>query len=69
MAKKQKSKTLRVKQVRSGIGYTVRTKNTLKALGFRKIGDIVEHQENDALLGMLDNVSHLVEIETVDEEK
>jgi len=25
--------------------------------------------ENDALLGMLDKVSHLVEIETVDEEK
>jgi hypothetical protein len=37
--------------------------------GFRKVGDVVEHQENDALLGMLDKVSHLVEIETVDEEK
>ncbi len=69
MAKKQTSKTLRIKQVKSGIGYTVRTKNTLKALGFRKVGDVVVHQENDALLGMLDKVSHLVEIETVDEEK
>jgi len=69
MAKKQTVKTLRIKQVRSGIGYTVRTKNTLKALGFRKIGDVVVHQENDALLGMLDKVSHLVEIETVNEEK
>lgn len=69
MAKKQTGKTLRIKQVKSGIGYTVRTKNTLKALGFRKVGDVVVHQENDALLGMLDKVSHLVEIETVDEEK
>ncbi len=69
MAKKETKKILRVKQVKSGIGYTVRTKNTLKALGFRKIGDVVEHQANDALLGMLDKVSHLVEIETVDEEK
>ncbi|HHX08536.1 MAG TPA: 50S ribosomal protein L30 [Chloroflexi bacterium] len=69
MAKKEKSKTLRVKQVKSGIGYPVRTKNTLKALGFRKVGDVVEHQANDALLGMLDKVSHLVEIETADEEK
>jgi len=39
MAKKQTVKTLRIKQVRSGIGYTVRTKNTLKALGFRKVGE------------------------------
>jgi len=69
MAKKETSKTLRVKQVKSGIGYPVRTKNTLKALGFRKVGDVVEHQANDALLGMLDKVSHLVEIETADEEK
>ncbi|MDD2523005.1 MAG: 50S ribosomal protein L30 [Anaerolineaceae bacterium] len=69
MAKKEKAKILRIKQVKSGIGYTVRTKNTLKALGFRNVGDVVEHQENDALLGMLDKVSHLVEIETVDEEK
>ena len=68
MAKK-KSKVLRIKQVKSGIGYTVRTKNTLKALGFRNVGDVVEHKESDALLGMLDKVSHLVEIETVDEEK
>jgi len=69
MAKKQTSKTLRIKQIKSGIGYPVRTKNTLKALGFRNVGDDVEHQENGALLGMLDKVSHLVEIETVDEEK
>ena len=69
MAKKQTSKTLRIKQIKSGIGYPVRTKSTLKALGFRNVGDVVEHQENGALLGMLDKVSHLVEIETVDEEK
>jgi hypothetical protein len=31
MAKKQAVKILRIKQVKSGIGYTVRTKNTLKA--------------------------------------
>ncbi len=68
MAKK-KDKILRVKQVKSGIGYTVRTKRTLKALGFRNVGDVVEHKENEALLGMLDKVSHLVVIETVDEEK
>ena len=68
MAKK-KDKILRVKQVKSGIGYIVRTKRTLKALGFRNVGDVVEHKESEALLGMLDKVSHLVEIETVDEEK
>lgn len=69
MAKLEKSKTLRVTQVKSGTGYTVRTKRTLKALGLGKIGAVIEHQENPALLGMLNKVSHLVEVETVEEEK
>lgn len=69
MAKLEKTKTLRVRQIKSGTGYTVRTKRTLKALGLGKIGAVIEHQENPALLGMLDKVSHLVEVETVEEEK
>jgi large subunit ribosomal protein L30 len=69
MAKIESSKTLRVRQIKSGTGYTVRTKRTLKALGLGKIGAVIEHQENPALLGMLDKVSHLVEVESVEEEK
>jgi large subunit ribosomal protein L30 len=68
MAKKQ-SKILRVKLVKSGIGYSVRTKRTLKALGFHNLNQVVEHEDNDALRGMLTKVSHLIEILPDTEEK
>ncbi len=68
MAKK-KSDTLRIKLVKSGIGYSVRTKRTLKALGFRNLNQVVEHQDNEAVRGMLTKVSHLVEILPDTEEK
>jgi len=57
MAKKQ-SNILRVKLVKSGIGYSVRTKRTLKALGFHNLNQVVEHEDNEALRGMLTKVSH-----------
>lgn len=68
MAKKQ-SKILRVKLVKSGIGFSVRTKRTLKALGFHNLNQVVEHEDNDALRGMLTKVSHLIEILPDTEEK
>jgi large subunit ribosomal protein L30 len=67
MAKKQ-SNILRVKLVKSGIGYSVRTKRTLKALGFHNLNQVVEHEDNDALRGMLTKVSHLIEIQPDTEE-
>jgi len=68
MAKKQ-SNILRVKLVKSGIGYSLRTKRTLKALGFRNLNQVVEHEDNEALRGMLTKVSHLIEILPDTEEK
>lgn len=69
MAKKPTKKMLRVKLVKSGIGYTVRTKRTLEALGFKRLQEQVEHEDTPAIRGMLDKVSHLVEIESTLEEK
>ncbi len=68
MAKKQ-AQILRIKLVKSGIGYTERTKRTLKALGFHGLNQVVEHEDSPALRGMLTKVSHLVEIESDTEEK
>ena len=68
MAKKQ-SNTLRIKLVKSGIGYTERTKRALNALGFHNLNQVVENEDNEALRGMLTKVSHLVEIESDTEEK
>ncbi|MFZ3071318.1 MAG: 50S ribosomal protein L30 [Anaerolineaceae bacterium] len=60
---------LRVTLKKSGIGYTVRQKATLKALGFHHVNQTVVHEDNDALRGMLNKISHLVEIEAETEEK
>ncbi len=70
MAKKPAKKNmLRIKLVESGIGYTVKTKRTLSALGFKKLQEVVEHEDTPIIRGMLDKVSHLVEIESAVEEK
>ncbi|HOA21605.1 MAG: 50S ribosomal protein L30 [Chloroflexi bacterium] len=68
---KQTEKTARVRVTlkKSGTGYPVRQKATLKALGFHHVNQVVEHEDTPALRGMLTKVSHLVEIETVNEEK
>jgi large subunit ribosomal protein L30 len=56
---------LRVKQVRSKIGATKRQKATLKSLGLKKIKDVVIHEDNPVIRGMITKVSHLVEMEEV----
>lgn len=56
------TKKLTVKWVKSAIGYNVRQKRTLKALGFSKLGQQVEHNDSPALRGMLNAVRHLVQV-------
>ena len=56
-------KKLRVKYVKSATGYNKRQKNTIKALGFRKLYQTVTHDDTPALRGMLNRVSHLVRVE------
>jgi large subunit ribosomal protein L30 len=56
-------KMLRIKLVKSAIGYTVRHKATLRALGLRRMNQIVELPDTPTLRGMLYKVNHLVEIE------
>lgn len=38
---------------------------TVQALGLRKIGQTVEHQDNAAIRGMVRRVSHLVKCEEI----
>lgn len=67
--KKSTPSKVRVTLKKSGIGYTVRQKATLKALGFHHLHETVVHEDNAAVRGMLNKISHLVEIETETEEK
>lgn len=65
MPKKQepKEKIVRVTLVRSAIGYSKRHKETIRALGLRRLHQTVEHVDTPSLRGMLYIVNHLVEVE------
>ncbi|WP_422081628.1 50S ribosomal protein L30 [Ulvibacterium sp.] len=54
---------IKVKQVRSSIKRPQDQKRTLKALGLRKIGQVVEHEDTPNILGMINKVKHLVSTE------
>ncbi len=56
------AKTFEIKLKKSTIGSIPKHKATIKALGLTKIGQIVEKQDNEAIRGMIKQVSHLVEV-------
>jgi len=55
---------LRVRQLRSGIGFRVDQKATLFALGLGRIGRVSVLPDNPQTRGMVAKVSHLVAIES-----
>lgn len=55
--------TLKVKLVKSTIGSKPMHRKTVQALGLRKIGQVVEKQDNPQMRGMINQVIHLVEVE------
>ncbi|MFW6068972.1 MAG: 50S ribosomal protein L30 [Chloroflexota bacterium] len=57
------AKKIRVTYVKSAIGYNKKQRGTIEALGFRKLYQSTVHEDSPALRGMLNKVSHLVEIE------
>jgi len=54
-----------IKYVKSAIGYNVKQKRTIHALGLRRLGDQVEHDDTPVIRGMVQKVSHLVQVSEV----
>jgi large subunit ribosomal protein L30 len=54
-----------IKQIKSKIGSTKRQKQTLEALGLRKMNSTVEQEATPQILGMVEKVKHLVDIQNV----
>ena len=54
--------TIVIEQYRSGIGFSLRQKRTLRALGLRKMNQRVERPDNPAVRGMVAKIGHLVRI-------
>lgn len=56
---------LRIKWVKSSIGYSRDQKDTIRALGLHKLQQTVEHEDQPAIRGMVQKVIHLVKVEEV----
>ena len=54
---------IKITQIRSSINRTKKQKQTLAALGLRKLGMTFEHNNTPNILGMINKVSHLVTVE------
>jgi large subunit ribosomal protein L30 len=56
---------LRITYVKSVIGYNQKQRDTIKALGLRRLHQAVEHTDTPEIRGMVNKVSHLVRVEEV----
>lgn len=54
---------LRITWVKSGIGYAKDQKRTLRALGFHRLNQTIEHDDTASIRGMILKVRHLVKVE------
>ncbi|MDF1596634.1 MAG: 50S ribosomal protein L30 [Acidimicrobiia bacterium] len=59
MAAKKLTVTLR----KSLIGQKPKTRATVRGLGLRRLNQTVQHDDTDAIRGMLHKVKHLIEVE------
>ena len=56
---------LKITLVKSTIGAIPKQRATVEALGLKKIGKTVELPNNDAVMGMVWHVRHLVKVEEI----
>ncbi len=59
MAKKK----VKITQIKSAIGYRHKTKDTLRALGIKKMHDSVVKIVSPAIQGMITSINHLLKVE------
>lgn len=62
-AKAAASGKLRIRQIRSGIGFDHTQKATLRALGLGRLGRVRELPDNPQVRGMVSKIIHLLEVE------
>ena len=67
MAKKKEPKMIKITQTRSGIGRLTKHRRTLRALGIRRHQQSVIHEDNPAIRGMINQVSHMVSVAEVED--
>lgn len=59
---KKTDKTIKIKLVKSLIGCSEAQCKVAKALGFTKKDQVVEHSSSPVILGMINKISHMLEV-------
>ena len=54
--------TIRIKLKKSPIGRMENHKRTVKALGFKRVGQIIDKEDTPQIRGMINNISFMVEV-------
>ncbi|MBQ0022898.1 MAG: 50S ribosomal protein L30 [Prevotellaceae bacterium] len=54
--------TIKIKQIKSRANRPIDQKRTLDSLGLTKLGRVVEHEDTLSVRGMINKVSHLVQV-------
>jgi len=54
--------TIKIKQVKSAIKRPADQKATIKALGFRRLNQVIEKEGNPQIMGMVNKVKHLIQV-------
>jgi len=58
---------LRITWFKSGIGFPQRQKDTIRALGLRRLGQTVQHENTPTIRGMIRAIQHLLTVQEVEE--
>ena len=61
-------KPLHITQVKSAIGHNLKAKRTLRALGFRRMNQMVVHADTPVIRGMINRVRFLLKVENTHHE-
>jgi len=54
--------TIKIKQIRSSIKCPADQKATIKALGFKRLNQVLEKEATPQILGMVKEVNHLLQV-------
>ena len=59
------ARKLRIRHVKSASGHKEDQRDTVRALGFKRLQQTIEHNDTPQIRGMIFKVRHLVEVEEI----
>ena len=54
---------LKITQIKSAIGYNIKAKRTLEALGIKKMNSFAIHNDTPQIRGMINTINYLLKVE------